>query len=827
MQLGGGVGRGHQGRHRGQLVAEVVGDEQRRVAEVLDLAGQRGPVLTAGRRVGLARRTGTCADGPSALPARLSCRCPTALHERAARAARNNLWPRWINCSSCRSTTPSSTSSSIAGPRLAERAELDERRRRAGPGRAPTRTRRQTPARRGGPRPEAARGRGGLASRTRWPRVHDQLYGGTVTSPRELQALQDDENALKRHQSAVEDKVIEQMELAVPLDERLAELAARRPSSRPTSTAVGRRAGRRPRPRSTASWPAVAAERASMRPRARRRPARPLRDAAPRPGRDRRRPAGRHQLRWLPPHACRRSSSTASATSPATWWCCARSAGACSCTEMLLWYLGVSVAFVWNVFRSPALDYRLVMLGSVLPLVEAVFGGPRVLHSLLFSVVLLARGHAGHPAPPPAAPAADQPAHRADGRAGARRVVDRQGRVLVAVLRLGASPAAGCPSCSAARRCSIVLELIGLAALVWCWRAFGLVRPRQPPPVRAHRSPQPGRGAMSRLVVVRHGRTEANAGRPLLGGSTSPSTTLGRRPGRRRSVAAVGPVDRVVTSPLLRTRQTPAGFDAPVVDRRAAHRARLRRLRRHGRWPTCPPRCGGSGARIPTSPRRAASRWPRCGPGSRTALDELAAAARTETVVVVAHVSPIKAAVTWALGRGRRGRRGGCSCSPASITRIGVGETGDRSCTRSTRWPTSSALTDLIERRCRGRGRDHSSRETGVRRGGPGRVVRSEEGTVHPGFSGPPRRVGLVWTPVVPSLQHPLIRATAPSDPVLSAMSRPAHAQRSDRPTPPTHPPNAPRICALHRPCHGQVHDFGEGSVPPGDLTRSCAADQL
>ena len=57
--------------------------------------------------------------------------------------------------------------------------------------------------------------------------VHSTLYGGTVTSPRELQALQDDEAALKRHQSAIEDKVIEQMELAVPLDERLAALDER------------------------------------------------------------------------------------------------------------------------------------------------------------------------------------------------------------------------------------------------------------------------------------------------------------------------------------------------------------------------------------------------------------------------------------------------------------------------------------------------------------------------------------------------------------------------------------------------------------------------
>src|SRR5689334_4472680 len=41
------------------------------------------------------------------------------------------------------------------------------------------------------------------------------------------------------------------------------------------------------------------------------------------------------------------------------------------------------------VFRSPALDYRLIMLGSVLPVGEVVLGGPRVLHTLLASVVLL------------------------------------------------------------------------------------------------------------------------------------------------------------------------------------------------------------------------------------------------------------------------------------------------------------------------------------------------------------------------------------------------------------------------------------------------------
>jgi predicted nucleic acid-binding Zn-ribbon protein len=57
--------------------------------------------------------------------------------------------------------------------------------------------------------------------------VNGKLYGGSVTSPRELQALQDDESSLKRHQTNVEDKVIEQMELALPLDEELERLRAR------------------------------------------------------------------------------------------------------------------------------------------------------------------------------------------------------------------------------------------------------------------------------------------------------------------------------------------------------------------------------------------------------------------------------------------------------------------------------------------------------------------------------------------------------------------------------------------------------------------------
>jgi predicted nucleic acid-binding Zn-ribbon protein len=53
-----------------------------------------------------------------------------------------------------------------------------------------------------------------------------KLYSGTVTSPRELQALQADVEQLKRHQSAVEERALEVMELREPLDARLARLTA-------------------------------------------------------------------------------------------------------------------------------------------------------------------------------------------------------------------------------------------------------------------------------------------------------------------------------------------------------------------------------------------------------------------------------------------------------------------------------------------------------------------------------------------------------------------------------------------------------------------------
>jgi predicted nucleic acid-binding Zn-ribbon protein len=58
--------------------------------------------------------------------------------------------------------------------------------------------------------------------------VDDQLYRSGITSPKEAADLQADEEALKRRQRDLEDLVIEQMELAEPIDAELAELGGER-----------------------------------------------------------------------------------------------------------------------------------------------------------------------------------------------------------------------------------------------------------------------------------------------------------------------------------------------------------------------------------------------------------------------------------------------------------------------------------------------------------------------------------------------------------------------------------------------------------------------
>lgn len=56
---------------------------------------------------------------------------------------------------------------------------------------------------------------------------------------------------------------------------------------------------------------------------------------------------------------------------------------------MIVFFVAAAVLAVLFVFDSPAVDYRYVALGGVLPLVEAVTGRPLLLHTLLGSVLLM------------------------------------------------------------------------------------------------------------------------------------------------------------------------------------------------------------------------------------------------------------------------------------------------------------------------------------------------------------------------------------------------------------------------------------------------------
>lgn len=178
------------------------------------------------------------------------------------------------------------------------------------------------------------------------------------------------------------------------------------------------------------------------------------------------------------------------------------------------------------------------------------------------------------------------------------------------------------------------------------------------------------------LVLVRHGEATANAQGLLLGRSDVPLTDKGRLQAAALR-AHLGPVVRLVSSPLRRAVDTARalGAGAPVLDDRwieldygeheGAAVLDAPELWQHWRAdPSYRPPGGESlddvGARV------------------RAACEELfssnGAGARDDAgdVVVVSHVSPIKAAVAWALGAGADAAWR-MHLSTGSITRIGWG----------------------------------------------------------------------------------------------------------------------------------------------------------
>ena len=57
---------------------------------------------------------------------------------------------------------------------------------------------------------------------------------------------------------------------------------------------------------------------------------------------------------------------------------------------MLIFYAALAAVGVWAIFDSPAIDYRMVMVGAVLPVAEVGLGRPGPLHSLVTAVAVLA-----------------------------------------------------------------------------------------------------------------------------------------------------------------------------------------------------------------------------------------------------------------------------------------------------------------------------------------------------------------------------------------------------------------------------------------------------
>ena len=175
------------------------------------------------------------------------------------------------------------------------------------------------------------------------------------------------------------------------------------------------------------------------------------------------------------------------------------------------------------------------------------------------------------------------------------------------------------------------------------------------------------------LHVIRHGRTEANAAGLLLGRLDHDLDALGIRQATAVA-AAIGPVDRVVSSPLLRAVRTAKAFGLDVET--------------DARWLELDygDLDGTSVFDVPSSTWvqwRADLDWAPPGGEShaalgervRSACEDLLAEAAGSEVVVVTHVSPIKAALAWALGVGDE-IAWRCFVAPASVLRIAVGPGG-------------------------------------------------------------------------------------------------------------------------------------------------------
>ncbi len=182
------------------------------------------------------------------------------------------------------------------------------------------------------------------------------------------------------------------------------------------------------------------------------------------------------------------------------------------------------------------------------------------------------------------------------------------------------------------------------------------------------------------LILVRHGESTGNADGLLLGRLDAPLTERGLAQARSLR-ASVADATRVIASPLARARATADALDTglPVeiderwieVDYGAYDGQPLGDVPSEvwAHWRTDPAFRPPGGESLAEAGIRV-----------RAACEELFAvdgegARGPGSVVVVSHVSPIKAATCWALGLGDRGAWR-LYLATASVTRIGWGADG-------------------------------------------------------------------------------------------------------------------------------------------------------
>ncbi|HWE65212.1 MAG TPA: histidine phosphatase family protein [Acidimicrobiales bacterium] len=181
------------------------------------------------------------------------------------------------------------------------------------------------------------------------------------------------------------------------------------------------------------------------------------------------------------------------------------------------------------------------------------------------------------------------------------------------------------------------------------------------------------------LILVRHGESTANAQGLLLGRTDAALTDKGRRQAASVRQLLSAPVSGVRTSPLGRARDTAALLDLGVpievddrwleVDYGEFECQPLRDIpaaiwQEWRRDPSFRPAGGESLAEVDTRIAAACAEL--------FAVDGAGARGDQGDVVVVSHVTPIKAAVAWALGADA-GLSWRLHLQTASVTRIGWG----------------------------------------------------------------------------------------------------------------------------------------------------------